>query len=267
MIENSFIFLERIGARLEQGIWRQGIRCWDDFFQASSINGVSKHRKPYYERRLREAQSALHSFDSCYFLDKLPKKEMWRLYPSFSDEAVFLDIETAGLEPDSAVTVIGLFDGINTKTMIKGINLDTKVLKQELQRYKLLITFNGASFDLPFLRKQFPGLIPKMPHIDLRMLCQQVGWRGGLKEIEKRFNIARNQIIERFYGGDPLRLWKMFRATGDDYYLKLLVEYNDEDVVNLQTIANRVTRRLAEQIKQKYVKNSDARDVENPEFS
>ena len=29
----------------------------------------------------------------------------------------------------------------------------------------------------------------------------------------------------------------MYRATGDDYYLKLLIEYNEEDIINLKKIA------------------------------
>ena len=30
----------------------------------------------------------------------------------------------------------------------------------------------------------------------------------------------------------------MYKASGDDYYLKLLVEYNEEDVINLKKVAD-----------------------------
>ena len=55
---------------------------------------------------------------------------MWRLYEFFKEDAVFLDIETTGLSKNSYdITVFGLYDGINTKIMIKGINLDYGALK------------------------------------------------------------------------------------------------------------------------------------------
>ena len=61
--------------------------------------------------------------------------------------------------------------------------------------------------------------------------------KGGLKEIEKKLGIKRNKIIENFYGGDAVRLWRMYKATGDDYYIKLLIEYNEDDIINLKKIA------------------------------
>jgi len=136
--------------------------------------------------------------------------------------------------------MIGLFDGINTKTMIRGINLDINYLKKELLNYKLIVTFNGSSFDIPFLKKRYPGLIPEIPHFDLKTLCLRRGFKGGLKQIEKEFGIKRSKIIEDFYSGDPLTLWKMYRATGDKYYLNLLVEYNEEDIINLKIIADKL---------------------------
>ena len=53
----------------------------------------------------------------------IPQSEHWRLYDWFREQAVFLDIETTGLGRDSSITVVGLSDGYETKTMIKGINL------------------------------------------------------------------------------------------------------------------------------------------------
>jgi len=36
----------------------------------------------------------------------------------------------------------------------------------------------------------------------------------------------------------------MYRVTGDDYYLKLLVEYNEDDIINLKTIADYCVKKL-----------------------
>jgi hypothetical protein len=132
--------------------------------------------------------------------------------------------------------------------MIKGINLDYHVLKQELEKYKLIITFNGSRFDIPFIRKRY-NILPPAPHIDVLHLCARLNLRGGLKTIEKHFGIRRNQMIERFHGGDPLTLWRMWKATGDQHYLDLLVEYNEEDTTNLKKITNYCCDKLEEELK------------------
>ena len=238
MIQNTFLFLERVNKGLEENLWKQGIRDWDSFLNKERINGISGKRKLYYDGKILEARKALYSQDSCYFKKILPQAEYYRLYDFFRDETVFLDIETTGLDRNNDdITVIGLFDGIETKTMIKGINFNSKELKNELSKYKLIVTFNGASFDIPFINKLYPNLLPNIPNFDIKSVTNKLNLKGGLKEIEKKLGIKRSRIIERFCGGDALTLWKMYRATGDDYYLKLLVEYNEDDIINLKTIA------------------------------
>ena len=249
MITQSFIFLERIGGKLEQNIWRNGIHNWDNFLKRKNIKGLSRHRKLYYDRKILNARKALYNFDSGYFLGLLPQSEMWRLYNFFKEDAVFLDIETTGLSKNNDdITVFGLYDGINTKIMIKGINFDYGELKKELQKYKLIVTFNGASFDLPFIEKRYPGLIPKIPNFDVRSLADKLGLNGGLKKIEKTLGIDRSQIVDKFYGGDALTLWRMYRATGDEYYLNLLVEYNEYDIINLKIVAEHCVKKMKEKV-------------------
>ena len=249
MITNSFIFLEKIGDKIEKNIWRNGICDWEGFLKANFIKGLSRHRKLYYNRKILNARKALFNFNSSYFIDLLPHSEMWRLYDFFKDDAVFLDIETTGLsKSNDDITVFGLYDGLNTKIMIKGINLDYTSLKKELQKYKLIVTFNGASFDLPFIEKIYPGLIPKIPNFDVRSLTDKLGFKGGLKNIEKSLGIKRSAIFDKFYGGDALTLWRMYRATGDKHYLNLLVEYNEYDIINLKIVAERSIKKIKEKI-------------------
>ncbi len=249
MITSTFIFLERIGDKLEQNIWKNGVYDWDSFLKRKNINGLSRYRKLYYDRKILNARKALYNFDSSYFLDLLPQSEMWRLYEFFKEDSVFLDIETTGLSKDNNdITVFGLYDGINTKIMIKGINLDYNALKKELQKYKLIVTFNGASFDLPFIEKIYHGLLPKIPNFDVKSVTDRLDLKGGLKNIEKTLGIKRSNIVDKFYGGDALTLWRMYRATGDDYYLNLLVEYNEYDVINLKIVAEHCVKKLKERI-------------------
>jgi len=129
--------------------------------------------------------------------------------------------------------------------MIRGINFNVKSLKEELRKYKLIITFNGASFDLPYINKRFPNLVPDIiPHWDLRFSCYKIGLSGGLKNIEKTLGIRRGKIVKDMNGGDAILLWRKYQATGDEYYLKLLVEYNEEDIINLKQIAEHVYEEL-----------------------
>lgn len=244
MIQNSFIFLKGINKKLERNIWKQGILNWDDFISVKKIKGISWKRKLFYDSELQRAKKELFALNSNYFFEKFPQAETWRLYDFFKEYAVFLDIETSGLTKKDYITVIGLFDGIDTKIMINGINLDWRALKSELAKYKLIVTFNGSSFDIPFLKKQFPDLLPKIPNFDLKSACRKIGLNRGLKEIEKILGIKREEILGNFHSGDPFTLWRMFRATGDDYYLQLLVKYNEEDVINLKRIAEEVVGRI-----------------------
>ncbi len=250
MIRNSFIFLPLVSYKKEENIWKQGIRDWNDFLNSSEIEGISRKTKAAYDRMIKDAQKALRHNDSSFFIGKLPTVQNWRLYDFFEDEAVFLDIETSSsTSKNSYLTVIGLYDGIETKVMIRNFNLDIEELKKELSRYKLIITFNGSVFDIPYLNKKYPNLIPKIPIIDVRHMCSRLGLKGGLKIIEKELGIIRqNKIVERMYGGDPLKLYRMFLGSGDKYYLKLLVEYNEEDIINLKKITDYTIKNAKDEV-------------------
>ncbi|MFH2021609.1 MAG: ribonuclease H-like domain-containing protein [archaeon] len=255
MIRNTFQFLPKIKQKKEENLWKQGILTGDDFLK-SRAKGISKKSKAYYDRQISEAKIALRESDSSYFCGKLSSAETWCLYDHFREEAVFLDIEASDASLSSYLTVIGLFDGVRTKTMIRDVNFDEAILKKELAAYKLIVTFNGNNFDIPFLNKKYPGIVPTIPIIDLRHLCARIRLTGGLKEIEEQLGIKRhNAIVERLYGGDPLKLWRMFKGSGDDYYLKLLVEYNEEDVINLKKIAEHVVSILRKEIVSKHMIN------------
>ncbi|MFC1753418.1 ribonuclease H-like domain-containing protein [Thermoproteota archaeon] len=242
MIRKSFIFLDRVGLRSEQNIWKQGIHDWDSFISSKGITGISSARKPYFERQINKARKELYNNNASYFTNVLPRGETWRLYDFFKDDAVFLDIETAHYYGD--ITVIGIYDGYDTKMMIKDVNLDKDIIKKELSKYKLIVTFNGSSFDLPVIERYFQGVVPDIPHIDLRHVCSKIGLTGGLKSIEKQLNIRRLDELKHVTGEDAAELWRTYKATGDEYYLDLLIKYNEEDIINLKPITEFAVKEL-----------------------
>ncbi len=241
MIRKSFLFLEKVGPQKEQNLYQQGIKDWQDFLKAGKIKGISTSVKPYYDRQIREAQKYLLENDPAWFIGKLPQKEMWRLYGHFREESCFLDVE---IDSRGKVVVVGISNYFQTSQFVAGINLGKESLDRELKKYKIIVTFNGAAFDLPKLEKQM-GVKAVLPHIDLKPLCVNMGWKGGLKEIEKRLNLKRPPHLY----GNPVELWKAFQASGDREYLELLLEYNREDIENLRGVMENVYCSLA----QKYI--------------
>jgi hypothetical protein len=225
----------------EINIWQQGIPDWNAFVDATKVKGFSAKRKEKAHEKIKEFKSELWNENLNYLSKNLPLSEHWRLYDQFKDEAVFLDIETNGYY--GSVTVIGLYDGNETKTFIRGYNLDKVLFERELQKYKMLVTFNGSSFDLPVIERFF-GLRVHKPHVDLRHVCSRIGLTGGLKSIEKQQGINREEAVEGISGADAVYLWEQFRATKDAEYLRLLVKYNEEDTVNLKPLAEYAVKEL-----------------------
>ena len=229
MIHHTFLFLEKIRKRKEQTIWAQHIKDWPTFLNTKTIRGIASKTKSYYDRQLKQAHLALKDDNSSYFSSKLPATELWRLYHYFKENAGYLDIE---INSSGKVILVGIHDGnTNTNFFIRGANLELPLLEKELQKYKLLITFNCAAFDVPKLKKQL-NLNLTIPHIDLKPLCIKLNLRGGLKEIEHTLNLKRPSHLY----GNPVDLWKAFHASGDREYLQLLLDYNREDCENLQRI-------------------------------
>jgi uncharacterized protein YprB with RNaseH-like and TPR domain len=145
-----------------------------------------------------------------------------------------VDIETTGLsQRRDRITVIGIYDGRESKTYVKDINLDDIV--DELPKYRLLVSFNGARFDIPFIKSEFPEIEFKQLHIDLVYPLRRIGYKGGLKNIEKILGISRSEDTEGMTGFDAVRLWKQYER-GDKDALAKIIKYNNEDIVNLKSI-------------------------------
>ncbi len=244
MLEKSFVMLPGISYGREKAYHQRGIRTWEGFLEREKVPFLSMRKKQEADRIIRKARTAFLTKDAPYFKDFFSLADAWRLYSAFKGDAVYLDIETSGPSDQAELIVVGLYDGLETKALVKGHNLDLRFLEHYLKTKSLVITFNGASFDLPFLEKR--GVDIRIPHIDLRIVFQQLSVGGGLKVIEKRFGIARDPVVELVSGGDPTKLWRMYRGSGDPYYLQLLLSYNAEDVFSLKKLMEHSHRMLTD---------------------
>jgi uncharacterized protein YprB with RNaseH-like and TPR domain len=245
MIRNTFSILNGIGERFERRLWKNGILTWDDFINVSDLTFINPYKKSLFDEYLTSALKELTEGNAIYFACTIRRREHWRLFDIFKGEAVCLDIETNGLMPSSGgyVTVVGIYDGYDYRSLINGVDLTPENLQRELSEYKYLITYYGSAFDIPFLMRTMPGVKFDIPHFDICFGSKRIGLKGGLKKLEMDFGIERDEAVKGMDGYDAVKLWEYTR-TGSSEALDLLIAYNKEDTVNLFKIADIIYQRL-----------------------
>jgi len=232
MLTNSFIHIQGVGTLTEQRLWDSGIRDWD------SISGdipvpISAGRKHYLIKGIEESKNQLVKNNPAYFSNLLPSNQCWRLFPEFRNSTVFLDIETTGLDRHfNEITTIATYDGQAIKTYIQGQNLDD--FMDEIYKYKVIVSYNGKSFDIPFIESHF-NIRLNHAHIDLRYILHSLGFRGGLKGCERELGMDRGDLrdLDGFFA---VLLWNEYRKTGAQKALDTLLAYNVQDTINLENL-------------------------------
>lgn len=239
-IENSFIPVRGVGETTERTLWREGITHWDEF-DPSIVGPTTGDRIKAF---IDEGWRHLDAGNSRFFGEQFPGSEAWRFYENFRDDAVFFDIETTGLsKSDDQVTTVSFHRDGETTTLVAGDDLTREAVARQLDA-PLIVTFNGASFDVPFLERAF-DLSVDTPHVDARFPCKRLGLTGGLKAIEGEIGIERDR--SDISGRDAVRLWREYER-GVDGALDTLVSYNREDAVHLRELMDHVADRLHERV-------------------
>jgi len=243
LLEHTFIHIPGIGPKTERHLWRHGILTWKHFL-SNRKTALSPARDAFVRQNL---EASIENKDSIrFFLDRLSSADLWRVFDRFKDKAVYLDIETSGLyQGVDEITVIGLYDGKTVKTFVKGINLHE--FESKIAPYELIITFNGSQFDLPFIRRQFQNISLPPAHIDLRFLLRRLGYKGGLKAIEKSFGLSRASAIDGMDGYQAVLLWRAYQ-WGDESALDRLILYNTADIVHLKPLMERGYQEMKTQL-------------------
>lgn len=231
MIQSTFCHLQGIGPATERRLWAAGVDSW-------SAAARSDRRLPRVGPLAAHGEASLEALaarDWAYFRGLLGGAHAWRWYAQLRHNAVYLDIETTGLAADHAVvTVVGCWDGRELRMFVRDDNLHQ--LWDYLAGFGLLVTFNGTTFDVPFLRATRPGLRLPPVHLDLRYALRALELRGGLKSIERQVGLAREDELQAVDGYLAVLLWHRHQA-GDPRALPTLLRYCAEDVVGLQPLA------------------------------
>ena len=157
----------------------------------------------------------------------------------------YLDIETTGLSSEDEITVIGVYlcNGAESQVVqLVGDEISEESLLDALAGAGIIYTYNGASFDLPFIRRRLKvDLTDTFRQHDLMHDCWKCSLMGGLKAVERKLGIARN--LPDMDGFQAVRLWWRYVNDADGDALKMLLEYNREDVVNLKTLREKLPSR------------------------
>lgn len=244
MIRNCFSVFNGIGSGRERAIRAAGVSSWQDFLNATDVPGVSDKLRSSLLPQVQAWSAALERADIDFFAANLARREQWLLYDAFGDAVRYLDIETTGLSPGyHDVTVVGICDGLHYQSFVRGRNLSTETLDKALAGCKLLVSYYGTAFDVPFLRAAFPDVRWDLPHFDLCFAGRRVGLTGGLKNVERKVGIERDASVVEVDGFEAVRLWRRHQK-GDPAALRKLIDYNEADTRNLAPLAAIIYTRL-----------------------
>ncbi len=155
----------------------------------------------------------------------------------------YLDVETTSLSPyDGELTVVGLLleqGSYQELTQSVGEEISAKKLLSALSGVHVLYTYNGSRFDLPYIQAKLNvDLTSHCLHHDLMYDCWGKKLYGGLKAVERQLGIDRESV--GIDGRMAVQLWWSYRFSGDEKFLKTLLAYNREDVVNLSALRQKL---------------------------
>jgi len=231
MLHHSFSHIPSVGVTTERRIWSSGIGSMDEFIE-SPPDFLSQNKSKKLTNHIQLSKEKIITKDARYFYVNLPSKEHWRMFKEFQDSTVYLDIETTGLgSPGDIITTIALYDGQSIKYYINGKNLND--FKNDIVKYGVIVTYNGKTFDIPFIENYF-GINISHAHLDLRYILYSLGYSGGLKSCEQQLGIGRTGSLADVDGFFAVLLWNDYKKKRNEKSLETLLSYNIEDVLNLE---------------------------------
>lgn len=241
-LERTFQLTKQVGPWREKDLWARDLATWDDF-EAAAARGVVMNERLDRDllAAIARARDALARRSLAELAALVPAREHWRLYGHFLDEAAFFDIEA---DAEHVPTVVGVMDREGVATFLRHRSLDR--LPARLSRSPIWVTFNGSVFDVPVLQQAFEGFPKPLVHLDLRFLIRHAKLKGGLKGVEDAIGLGRPPHLRGLKGLDAIRLWREFTYNRELKALRLLVEYNLYDAINLRSVLEWTLWRMAE---------------------
>jgi uncharacterized protein YprB with RNaseH-like and TPR domain len=233
-IEHLLSYLPGIGKKTEKNLREHGIKSWADLLTNNHIPYLNSAKHQQIKAIIQEFHAKLKTEPVKFIESTFKQKDKFVIFGDFKDSVAYFDIETTGLTPGlDHTTTIAIWNGSELKTFVRDENLHE--FQAEINKYKLLVTFYGSCFDIPFLKQDLGIDFSNHFHIDLCFVLRSLGYSGGLKKIEKEFLINRGDLVD-LDGSLAVSLWYKYQKSKNRKYLETLLAYNAEDVVNLEVL-------------------------------
>lgn len=111
-------------------------------------------------------------------------------------------------------------------------DISAESLSAALPEAERIFTYNGNCFDLKVIRDHLGiDLLERYKSRDLMYDCRSCGLKGGLKAVERKLGIGR--VLAPLSNTEIQRCWSEWKHGGDGAALGRLLKYNEEDVMNL----------------------------------
>jgi uncharacterized protein YprB with RNaseH-like and TPR domain len=224
---SHFAFINGIGEVTER-ILRDEYRDWYGFME---------HGSGRYSRYLNSVIEAIDAFEHGnvqYLASMLDIREHWRIMAAFPEKALYIDIETTGLTCGYYHTTL---IGTLKENVLAIYRKDTDNLREICEKIAsddiILCGYFSSRFDIPFLDGEFRTELKNLPHVDLCFLARRIGWKGGLKAVEKLAGVQRSADIGQLDGFQAVNLWYSWERYGNRAALDRLLKYNEADVRSL----------------------------------
>lgn len=232
MLTASFCCFRGISPEAEGRLWREGFLCWADVLRTAP-RCLSPARTAALRRDIEVATIAREAGLLGYFIARFPPAHRIRLLSEAGAHVVFLDIETTGLGRTASITTLAICRPDGCRVYVA--EQDLPLALADLGAARMVVTYNGARFDLPIIERHFSFGLP-LPHLDLCPVLHAHGYRGGLKACEQLLGGARGTHAVQD-GAEAVTLWERWMTTRDGQALTRLVLYNARDACSLQRLA------------------------------
>lgn len=186
------------------------------------------------------------------FEENLEKEFYFPDYITANENLCFLDIETDGLSSTyNKIVLVGLLLYSGSKAKIIQLFCENPAeektllltLSRLLKSVDTIITYNGSSFDIPFIQKRIQkykisDFLSPLSHIDLYRRVRRHKDKLNLencklKTVERRLGIYREDGIT---GKESALLYKQYLSSPSHALQKTILKHNYDDIVYLPDI-------------------------------
>jgi uncharacterized protein YprB with RNaseH-like and TPR domain len=232
----TFIHMKGIGPKANLKLIEAGINHWGLALDASEELPLTKSKRDSFLTELDYWCQEIKHDRWTGLITALPPSDHWRVLADNLQRCSYFDIETDGLSMyEGEPTVIVCYHKGKVFTYTNGDNLDD--FPKLLDQVEMLVSFNGSSFDVPYVQTYFNIPTLPCPHLDLRWICYHKGLDGGLKSIEKQMGLQRDDAVCGVDGREAIYLWQKWKRYGMEDALDRLTTYCCADVLGLSHLA------------------------------